>query len=820
MSAQDARAQRLARIAAQVDWSKVVDPYGGGQYGPEVLEGLWSESRITADRTLTQLHYAANGDGSSVRAAAAEMVPFLLEAARDPDVTVRFEILRTIADIADTGNTAPTAKVAPILEGKWRPTVDPSWPAAWERAADILLPLLDDEDDIIRYAAVGALSQCAAHADTLITRLRTCFENEPDLWVAERLVLAVGELARYAIQQRDEALAWLRFRMTAEGKGEEPDFDEDIDAWIAWDEDVRHDVRLQAVQALRRALPDHADPRYARVTADALLASSTASADPPVEYFSAQVDVITEADQRLGADLPGRLALAHALLGNDGATARAGGLRIAAALMSRWRSAVPDLLAAVAELVDDAHLENRLFALRILAMCGDAARPWADLVATHLTPTGEATEPVREHAIWALSRMRDDRCVPPLIELLTTHGSFTSGHAGSIGRGWNVSDLSLSEALTPFAAHADVLLDPLLAHIRTTAYRPHPYYSILRQWHQDGGLVVPRLIELLDDDETLMVAAHALLLMDSGPVAAAHHERLRERLSSPTSSRDNDLGQLSPFDYHTLTGDDAPVHALLRSPDNSSFPKPGPQLSEPTLLRACVTLGASLGAPAADRLRRMFREALSRKPERWSDAPKGAVERARALWRVTGDADEVLPGLLEVTARSALDVYQTPGEIEALVLLAQVAATRHPVAERVARQLAATARVRIRHHNRFDAMRCVQSLWLLTSDPRQVVSALVDLVRICPPPGSAGVTILDPLQLLAEVAATDPASVTPAMPALHALLDADERPVRHDHWGAVRDDGAVRAAVRAVLAAAVKDATATADAGDEEVPGT
>ncbi|MGW4233133.1 hypothetical protein ACWEF9_28345 [Streptomyces sp. NPDC004980] len=145
----------------------------------------------------------------------------------------------------------------------------------------------------------------------------------------------------------------------------------------------------------------------------------------------------------------------------------------------------------------------------------------------------------------------------------------------------------------------------------------------------------------------------------------------------------------------------------------------------------------------------MFHAALSRKPDFWSHAPRGAVERARALWRVTGDSSEVLPGLLELTARSALDVYRTPGGIEALVLLAEVAATRPPVAERVAQQLAATARVRIRHGNCSDAMRSVQSLWQLTSDPRQVVPALVDLVRVCPPPGSSGATILTPLRLLA-----------------------------------------------------------------------
>ncbi|MFD9452466.1 hypothetical protein ACFWBC_05150 [Streptomyces sp. NPDC059985] len=308
----------------------------------DLLEGLWSASRVTAARTCANLHYAANGDGSSVRAAAAEMLPFLVEAARDPDPTVRFEILQTIAHVAGTGNTAPTAKAAPVLAGTWRPTVDPAWPGAWKRAADALLPLLDDEDNIIRAGvvdAVGALAQSAAHADTLITRSRTCFDSEPNPWVAERLVLAVGELARYADQAREEALGWLRLRlrMSVGGKGDEPDLDEDIDAWIAWDEEVRHDVRLQAVQTLRRAVPDHADPRYARVITDALLASSTASANPRVESLW-RIDVITEADRRLGADLPGRVALAHALLGHHSPTTREGGLWIAAGPGRRCRA--------------------------------------------------------------------------------------------------------------------------------------------------------------------------------------------------------------------------------------------------------------------------------------------------------------------------------------------------------------------------------------------------------------------------------------------------------------------------------------------------
>ncbi|MBW5254001.1 hypothetical protein JGS39_34415 [Streptomyces sp. P01-B04] len=533
MTEQDTRAQRLARLAAQVDWSKVTDLYTGERYGPEVLTGLWATDRVTAGRTCMDLRFAAIGDGSSVSGAAAEILPFLVEAARDPDVTVRFEILQTIADIAGTGNTAPTAKVDRILEGRWRPTVDAAWPAAWERAAEELLPLLDDRNYVIRGGAVRPLAQSAAHADPLIADFRTRFDDEPDPWSAGCLVLGVGELARHATRRRGEALAWLRHRMTVEGKGPEPDIVEDVDAWLAWDEEIRHDVRLQAVEALCRALPGHADPRYAPVTTAALLTSSAATAYPPAECFFSRIDVITEADRRLGADLPERLTLAHALLRHDRTDERAGGLRIAATLMSRWRSAVPALLPAVAELVGDARPQNRAFALRVLAMCGAAAHPWADLVATHLTPAGEPDELTREHAAWALSRMGDDRCVPYLLELLRTRGDFTHRPTGSIDRPWNRSDLSLTEALAPFAAHSDVLLASLPREPAAGEQNAHDHRSdamatlrSLCRLPSDPRQVAPHLLALLDaderpvrhddwrsvrDDEALCAAARAVL---------------------------------------------------------------------------------------------------------------------------------------------------------------------------------------------------------------------------------------------------------------------------------------------------------------------
>ncbi|MET9918643.1 hypothetical protein ABZZ04_16315 [Streptomyces sp. NPDC006435] len=819
MSSKSAGAERMARFAAEVDWSKVTSPYHAQRYGPEVLEQLWAPDRATAEDALVDLHHASCGDGSLVLAAAAEVLPFLVEAARDQAVTVRAEIMETVTVVARAGNAAPTEGVDPILKGRWWRTVAPAWPAAWERATDPLLPLLDDDDRDVRAAAATVLAQAAHRADELTARFRDRFESEQDPWVAETLVLAVGELARHTVERREEALAWLRQRMTVEEEGEEPDVEEDVDAWLEWFEKPRHDVRLQAVAALRRALPEHVDPSYARTTAETLLTSPPLVAGSSEVYRSWPVGVIVDADRQLGDDLPGRLALALGLLRHDGAGQREGGLRVAASLMSRWRSAVPELLPAVAESTDDPNPGNRASALRVLAMCGAAARPWADRAAAHLTEDEEPHEPARRYAVWALSRMGDERCVVPLARLLTVRGSgFADWPPVLSGRSWEKDDRNFSEALAPFTAHTDTLLGPLLARTRTASTTERgAYHGIIGRWHHDGAPVVPRLLELLEspDPDEALTAAHALSRTGPRAVAADRRTRLRELLGPPEFWADS--ARVDPFRFRFLTGDDEPVLALLCSPEESGYPELSAGADDGARIRACIALGP-LAAPAADLPRGLFREALRGRPDRRSDAPKDVVRRARALWRVTGDAEEVLPGLLELTGCSASEGYRTPGGVEPLCLLAEVAATHPPVVEQVARRLRATAGERLGHGNRFDAMEIVQGLWELTGDPRQVVPALTDLVRICPPPGSAHPTVLEPLELLAEVAAADPASVAPVTPALRALLDADERPVAHDHWRAVLEDDALCAAVRAVLDAAATGAGE--DAGEDAREGT
>ncbi|MEI5035972.1 hypothetical protein RB201_35145 [Streptomyces sp. S1A(2023)] len=197
-ASEGAGAELTARLVAEVDWTKVVDPAAvpkpDGQYGPDLLERLWSPDLRTADNAHATLHFTCSGDGGSVRPAAPEVLPFLVEAVRDPAVKVRPQILETLAVLARAGNEARAAAPGPGPGGWWR-TAPAAWPAAWERAVDALLPLLADEvegDEDVRAGVAAVLARATHRADDLVDRLLARFDDEPDPTAAEQLVLGRG----------------------------------------------------------------------------------------------------------------------------------------------------------------------------------------------------------------------------------------------------------------------------------------------------------------------------------------------------------------------------------------------------------------------------------------------------------------------------------------------------------------------------------------------------------------------------------------------------------------------------------------------------
>ncbi|POM26456.1 hypothetical protein BTM25_08570 [Actinomadura rubteroloni] len=520
--------------------------------------------------------------------------------------------------------------------------------------------------------------------------------------------------------------------------------------------------------------------------------------DVTIWLRSGHVREAARADHALDGDRDGRLALARSLLHHADAEHRLGGLLVAARVMSRWRSAVPELLPAVAGFADDPSAEHRILALRILDMCGPAARPWADLAAAHLTADREPDGVARRYALMALSRMGDERAVPPLADLLA------AGHDGFLidlpdgERGREANEPNIAEALAPFAAHTAVLLDPLLARVRATPPTERAgYYKIINRWQDDGADVAARILRLLDDDDPL-AAVEDLIWVRTGTLAPRHKERLEERLRLPEHVKDGTL--LDPFDFLRITGDAAPLRRMIGPSDWSGFPRQRSEVKARNMINACIALGPALADRFADSARDAFRAALRGETRPPFTEPADPVWLARALWKLTGNQGEIIDPLTRLAEKSGHRDFDP----EPLLLIAAAWGKGRPMHGYYTGQLSRGASTCIRKGNHRDALRFLQALWDNIGTPYydDLTLLMAGLLRICPPASSRPPNILAALELLAGIAAADPRAIAPAYPFLQAATDADERPrtrwyfcpPRTPQWRAVLDDDALRAA--------------------------
>ncbi|WP_052499030.1 HEAT repeat domain-containing protein [Streptomyces vietnamensis] len=655
-----------------IAWGSLEHAYGAATDVPGLLRALYrpDEAAEAADELLTNIHHS----GGCVVSSAVAALPFLVRAAADPAVTVRADLLDLVACLACEGNR---------VEPRW---VARGWAEAWDAAVTVLLPLLHDPSADVRRAVTEALGEARPRAAEVLALLWARWETETDTAVRHGIVEAVRDLAPHADREHERTVGRLR-DLTRPG--------------------VEPGVRLRAVEALRAAQPGTADPRHARVVAEVLAGGELGGRS------------VTQALRLLGADRTAVTGLIAKLLGHADATTRRGALEAAAGELGRWRSAVPALLPAVAALLGDPEPENRLFAARVLGMCGTAARPWADRLSAMVTDEGEAYLPAQDHALWALSRTGDPCCAEPLARRLAGERlgfAYCSVHSPS----WWTHDLSLHETLGPLAAHAEVLLPPLRAALAAAGSLDarRALCQVLTDWGPAAAPAIPELIGLLETDGAVW-ALDALSAIGPEAAAAVDRARLRVLLRVRPPGRPFAPAMLA-LAYGRLTGDREPARKLLL-----------PRLAEPygdaQALALLGELGAA-GAPYTDRLR----ELLHRDDTGWLPLRAG-----EALWRVTGRADEVVPALV-----AAIEPYTGGG---------------------VTRSVTETVRL---------------------------------LGRIGP-------------------------AAAPAVPALRAFLDADERPVEHGSWRSVPEDdelcAAAHAALRAVAGPAPRGAGTPPDQGDRRM---
>lgn len=620
MSERDASATTAAIDA--VDWAALRHAYGTADDVPTMLRNLRRPEKAAeaADDLLTHVHHQGGGVYSSAPAA----LPHVLAAAADPAVTsdVRGDLLHLVRSLARSGNSAEPRFVTS------------GWPGAWDLAVTDLLPLLDDPVAEHRTAVAHCLAEARSRADEAIAALRARWVVETAPRTRLQLMDSVGSLAAHAGEQRDASLDWLRSQMN----GAAPS------------------VRLTAVQALRRALPEADAGDCARAVSDVLSGSEPDTWRPD----GTTTGTVVWAIGLLGDDSTAVNGATRKLLGHRDPTVRAGALRVAAQSISRRRSAVAELLPDVARSLGDPEPDNRLFAARVLGMCGRAARPWADSLAAMSTDAGEAHPQARTHALWALSRLGDARCVPPLARRLGDADpgfAFHSSHADF----WWTYALGLNDVAADLGAHADDLLPPLRARLTTATGldERRAICRLLTAWGDASAPAIPELLALLDTDAAVW-ALDALAAIGPAAARAVPRERLRALLEAPPANQ-RFAPRCLALAYGRLTGDRDPALRLLL-----------PELDGPYGQESAAALLAELGPAAAPYAGRL-RELLPRHVHGWLPLRVG-----EALWRITGRTDEVVPALVRAIAPFAERGGAYPAVIETVRLLARIGADAAP----------------------------------------------------------------------------------------------------------------------------------------------
>ncbi|MDT5033928.1 MAG: hypothetical protein QOC94_4099, partial [Actinoplanes sp.] len=580
-----------------IDWSALRHAYGPATDVPALLRDLTRRKRC--HDAAGELDSALYHQGTAVPAAATAALPFLVQAASNRRVRCRPAILELIAALAEESRIHAGSTF-----------VDPGWRPAFRRSLPELLTLLADDDPAIRAEAGTAVaSTCDDQAQTA-DALRNRWAVELDHPVRVWLILCIGRLHRRpetgVVPAAD--LAWLRARLR----------------------DPHPEARLAAAMAAD-GLPGRplGAPDVALV-ADGLrhveeatwsLTSNYQGLDSVVQWCARQFD-----PQLWAWAVP-------ALIGEPAAPRRLAAVELAAEVLWRGREHTDLLIPMIAGRLTDLQPRVRESAAHLLAAVGQPARPYADQLAALLTDHTRRHEHrgrISEVAVWALVRLGDPRCLPPLLDRLTRRrtpfGKGVTGH----------NDLpTLDEVLARLPGHGDVLLPALLDWLdrRADEGRTDGLYSTLESytqclaaWGPAAAPVVPKLIPLLDQPYS---RPEIQVLGRIGPAAAEAAPALRSIVANPAREP---LIRLAA----------AASCALIGMPDLDLDPSViASALDDPTTADDAARYLGDIG-PATRRhipaLRTLIRS--DRHP------PFPVAEAGYALWKLTGDPDEVVPFLL------------------------------------------------------------------------------------------------------------------------------------------------------------------------------
>ncbi|MCR6486498.1 HEAT repeat domain-containing protein [Amycolatopsis sp. OK19-0408] len=524
-----------------------------------------------------------------------------------PDAAEALPALLTYLEQLDSPERAEVFEIVHTLAV--RAAADEPWRAAWTAAVPRLLALAADVDADVRRAAVLVLGERPDPA--VLAALLDRWPAEPVEGVRLGLVIAIGELGGA------DVLPWLAERTET---------------------DAIHAAALTTTARITGEAPVErlADLLSRDMTAFAGLHGYQRPA--PVRWAAGRL-------------APGPRAELLAALATRPAR-RSAAAQVALGEIADRRSAVEGLLPLVGALLDT---PQRGTAAALLGGIAPASAEYADQL------FALADDPqARDYALWALLRLKDARCVEPLLaRFRTREDALMTGSVGDRGRGhWSVfKEPGAHQMLMDAPEFAPEFL-PWVGETLDRSTHRHtvwPLTRLLRVWGPAGAPAAPHLTRLLRDDDPHTVEWCADALADIGGEPVPELKKIAKGRRRPWRTR-----AAAATAFARLGGDRSLAVELLEN---------GIKAGELSAVEHAAALG-TIGAPLADVLRACH-----------ANEQRAEVVIAAALGQVTGEVAEALPVLLRALegVEPMLVEWHTTDAVRALARLGPLPGAVAPV---------------------------------------------------------------------------------------------------------------------------------------------
>lgn len=593
----------LAQIFADLDaqpWAEREHAYGSAEDVPGRLRALASDDAEEAEEALYELYGNIVHQGS-VYEATAHAVPYPARLAaagiRPADMLL---LLGCVAESEDERSDTP---------GACRAAVTAQLP--------LILPLIESADTSVRQAAVWAAARTGA-AEQVLPVLRRCWEGELDPLVRAEVLAGSVWLDPAGAGEFEAAV------LGAGGAGE-----------VEEAASVRLAALLACVDADLAWAPVHHDALISLLPAGPLVAGRfDMEQNEPLRYV---VEGLLDRDTAEAREAA--FSLVDAGLRHPDADARGEAVAAAEHACDVSRAAPTRLAGPLAALLGDPSSASP--ALSVVRQLGEYAAPAVPALTSLATGGGE----LADRALAALVTAAPDVAAPLLAADLSSRPQALGAAAKTLPGGWAGTVREGDPDPFPYVPE---LLDAVRARLADSDIEWNESIHLgllLAAWGRRAAAAVPDLLAAVD--------RYPFVVLRALPAVCPPGERDR----AAAALRAADLTKQSPLDVgsalHRLTGETEPlVRAVVDA-----------LVAGPREVADAAKLAGELGSSQAPALLPYLRAALSdaaRKPPgsasgaavetRNNPRLDGDTETARALWLLTGSADEAVPiiaGVLE-----------------------------------------------------------------------------------------------------------------------------------------------------------------------------